>query len=49
MISPQMAVALHMRTGATLDWLYRGDISSMPVGLASAVLEIMDRHGRRAG
>jgi transcriptional regulator with XRE-family HTH domain len=49
MITPTMAMYVHMRTGATLDWLYRGDISSMPVGLATAVLEIMDRHGRRAG
>jgi transcriptional regulator with XRE-family HTH domain len=47
-IDLDQALKLAARTGASLDWIYRGQESSLPVGLASKLRESADRLSRRA-
>lgn len=37
------------KTGATTDYIYRGDVSGLPVRLASALQEISSKEGLAAG
>lgn len=47
-ISLDQALRVCAVTGATLDWIYRGISSSLPLALASRILTLQDeQHGKR--
>lgn len=43
------AIRIQVKTGATLDWIYLGDRSGLPVRLATALPDLSDRSAEKAG
>lgn len=44
-----VAIAIQTRTGATLDWIYLGDRSGLPVRLASELPDLSAPAAEKAG
>lgn len=44
-----VAIAIQSRTGATLDWIYLGDRSGLPVRLASVLPDLSVPAAEKAG